>query len=385
MTTPPPATVGMSLEQVDTPALLLDLDAFEANLQKLADEARAAGIKLRPHAKTHKSPSVALRQMALGAVGSCCQKVSEAEAMVNGGVPDVYISNQVVGEVKYNRLAALATRARISTCVDDRVQAEGLNAAAGRFGVVLDVLVEVDVGAARCGVAPGAPVAELAALVAGLPHLRFGGLQAYQGAAQHKRTPEERGAAIAECVRRVQESQAALAAAGLDCPLVTGAGTGTYPLEIASGVYGELQAGSYAFMDADYAKNRDAAGGQALAFAHSLFVYTTLMSRTRDDQAIVDAGLKALSVDSGMPWVQNLEGGGQAGGTLAGGVEYLKASDEHGTLRLTSPQPHLQVGRKLMLIPGHCDPTINLYDWYVCIRKGRVEALWPISARGMLW
>ncbi|MDH4247887.1 MAG: DSD1 family PLP-dependent enzyme [Deltaproteobacteria bacterium] len=371
MTTPPPAVIGMPLSEVETPALLLDLDAFERNLKRLAQDVAGTGLRLRPHAKTHKSPTVALAQMALGAVGSCCQKVSEAEAMVNGGVPDVYVSNQVVGAVKWRRLAQLARRARVSTCVDDPMQIQGLSRAAQDAGVTLDVLVELNVGADRCGVNPGEPVAELALQISKAPGLRFAGIQAYQGAAQHQRTPAEREASIAEAVRRIGRSREALTARGLTCETVTGAGTGTYPLEMASGVYHELQAGSYAFMDVDYAKNRDAKGGQALSFEHSLFVYATVVSRPIPERAVLDAGLKSLSVDSGLPLVHGMPD-----------VEYQRAADEHGKLLLKDPKRPLAVGDKLMLIPGHCDPTINLYDWYVCVRGGRVEALWAITARG---
>ncbi len=370
-TTRPPAEIGMSWKEVDTPALLLELDAFDRNLKTLSDAVAGSGVILRPHSKTHKSPIVALRQMSLGAVGVCCQKVSEAEAMVNGGVPDVYVSNEVVGESKWTRLAALATRARISVCVDDPLQVQGLNAAAKRFGVILDVLVELNVGADRCGVEPGEPVLRLAEVVAAAPSLRFGGLQAYHGTAQHKRTPAERREAIQQALARIAETRNTLDRRGIACTRITGAGTGTFRLELASGVYNELQAGSYVFMDADYARNLDETGQPVREFEHSLFVYATVMSRPVPQRAILDAGLKALSVDSGMPRVVGLDG-----------VEYVRAADEHGKLELRDASLRLAVGDKLRLIPGHCDPTVNLYDWFVGIRHGIVESLWPITARG---
>ena len=210
----PPATIGMPLAEIDTPALLIDLDAFERNLQRMAAFAAKAGVRLRAHAKTHKSPIIAARQVALGAVGVCCQKVSEAEAMVEGGIGDVLVSNEVAGAAKLERLADLARRARIGVCVDDPANVAELEAAAARAGASLDVLVEIDVGAQRCGVAPGEPAARIAELVAAAPHLRFAGLQAYHGSAQHVRDAGERRDHIVRAVALVQETLRALRAWG---------------------------------------------------------------------------------------------------------------------------------------------------------------------------
>ena len=363
-----PAEIGMSLAEVDTPALILELDAFERNLDRMDASLAGKSIKVRPHAKNHKCPEIALRQIKRGAVGVCCQKASEAEAMVEGGVPDVLISNEVVGAAKVKRVAALAKRARVAVCADDAGNVAALDEAARAAGVRLDVLVEINVGANRCGVEPGEPAVKLAQAIAGSKHLRFAGLQAYQGGAQHLRKVEERRAAIEKACERVKLTTDALAKAGIACEKVTGAGTGTYLFEAVSGVYHELQAGSYIFMDVDYAKNEWTESGSP-RFEHSLFVWTTMMSRPTAERGVVDAGLKASSVDSGMPRVADVEG-----------AEYVKASDEHGVLKLTGAR--LAVGDKLKLIPGHCDPTVNLYDHYVCVRGGVVEALWPITARG---
>jgi len=371
MTTRPPAEVGMPLEAVDTPALLLDLDAFEKNLARLAAAASSAGVRLRPHAKSHKCPVIALRQMASGAVGVCCQKVSEAEAMVYGGVSDVLVSNQIVGAPKIARLVSLARQARVAVCVDDASNVAALNDAATTFGVRLPVLVEVNVGADRCGVEPGEPALALARQIAASTGLRFAGLQAYHGAAQHIRDYAKRKEAIDAAAEKTRRTVELLRRHGLACELVSGAGTGTYPFEAASGIWNELQAGSYIFMDADYLKNLKPDGTPGSEFAPSLFVYATVMSRPTKDRAILDAGLKALSVDAGMPSVAGMQD-----------VEYLRASDEHGKLTLHDPARALPLGSKLRLIPGHCDPTVNMYDWYVCYRNNRVEALWPITARG---
>jgi 3-hydroxy-D-aspartate aldolase len=369
MTFRPAAEIGMPLAAVDTPCLLLELDAFERNLKRLPESLAGRNIKLRPHAKSHKCPAIALRQLALGAVGVCCQKVSEAEAMVAGGIDDVLIANEVVGAAKLKLLAELNQRAHVAVCADDAGNVAALDAAARTAGVTLDVLIEIDVGAHRCGVAPGAPAGALAKQVVSSRNLRFAGLQAYQGAAQHVRRVADRREAIARAVEQVQTTRRMLAAADIQCDYVTGAGTGSYMFEAASAVYHEVQAGSYIFMDADYARNEWTESGIP-QFEHSLFVWTTVMSTPAPDRVVVDAGLKASSVDSGMPRVADYSD-----------VEYAKASDEHGVLQLKGAT-RFKLGDKLKLIPGHCDPTVNLYDWYVCIRNGRVEALWPITARG---
>ena len=368
----PPARIGTPLADVDTPALVLELDVFEANLRRLAESLEGRAVKVRPHAKSHKCPQIAMRQIALGAVGVCCQKVSEAEALVEGGVGDVLIANEVVGRVKLMRLAALAKQARVAVCADNADNVQALDAAAREYGVTLDVLVEINVGANRCGVEPGEPAVQLARAIASAANLRFAGLQAYHGSAQHLRKVEERRAAIESAVARVRATRDLLAKAGIPCLKVTGAGTGTYLFEAASTVYDELQPGSYIFMDADYAKNDWTESGIP-RFEHSLFVWTTVMSRTTPERAIVDAGLKASSIDSGMPRIAD-----------GGPAEYVKASDEHGVIQVNGA-PGYAVGDKLKLIPGHCDPTVNLYDHFICMRNGRVEAIWPITARGALW
>ena len=372
-----PASAGLPLFEVDTPALVIDLDAFERNLQRMADMASGYDVRLRPHAKTHKSPIIARRQIALGATGICCQKVSEAEIMVAGGVDDILISNQVVGKRKLMRLAALASQANVSVCVDHADNAADLNRAAERFGVKIDVLVEVDVGAGRCGVLPGGDAVALAKVVAGKPQLRFAGLQAYHGSAQHIRDPDDRRAAIDGAISSTRKTVDMLQAAGLDCRIIGGAGTGTFPIEAGSGLYNELQAGSYIFLDADYARNRGADG--AGSFEHALFVYATVMSRPGKQRAIVDAGLKAFSVDSGLPEPFR-----------SPGAKYVNAADEHGVLDICATAQDVELGDKMLLVPGHCDPTVNLHDWYVGVRRlggadAYVEAIWPVAARGAVF
>ncbi len=371
MTTPPPAEIGMSLDEVDTPALLIDLDAFEANLLRLPQEVAGRPVRLRPHAKTHKCPIIALKQIALGAVGVCVQKVGEAEAMVHGGVRDVLVTNEIVGRRKLRRLAALARLARVAVCVDDRGQVQAIEQAASEADVTLPVYVEIDIGSNRCGVEPGAPALALAREIGAMPHLAFAGLQAYHGSAQHLRGWDERRRAIDTAARKAAQTRDLLEQNGIPCPVVTGAGTGSFAFEAESGVYTELQCGSYIFMDADYRRNLDRDGAPVGTFRPSLFVWATVMSRPNEQRAIVDAGLKALAFDSGPPLVWDEPA-----------ALYERASDEHGRIAITAATNRLRIGDKVRLLPGHCDPTVNLYDWYVCIRGNRVEALWPITARG---
>ena len=369
----PPARPGMREDEVDTPALILDLDAFEHNLDRMAALLAPTKTRLRAHAKTHKSAVVALQQIRRGAIGQCVQKVGEAEALAWGGVGDILVSNEVVGPSKLARLAALAKIAKVALCVDDARQIDAAETAAADAGIRLSVLVEIDVGAARCGVQPGPDAVALAKQIAASKHLIFGGLQAYHGSAQHKRTIAERKVMIDFATEGSRRTVEQLRQQGLDCPIVGGAGTGTFELESHSGVYTEIQAGSYAFMDADYARNMDAAGQPVGTFRHSLFVLATVMSAPRPGLAVLDAGHKAAPTDSGFPLIwQRPE------------IRYVSASDEHGKLEFAAETESPKLGEKLRLVPGHCDPTVDRYDWYVGVRNGRVECLWPVSARGAM-
>lgn len=373
-----PALVGMCLDEVETPALIVDLDALESNIATMAQWAQSAGVRLRPHSKTHKSAMLASKQMQAGAVGVCCQKVSEAEALVAAGVSNVLVSNEVWGRSKLDLLASLARQAWIGVCVDDARNVDDVAAAAVRAGSTINVLVEINVGANRCGVEPGKPAVDLARQVAKKRGaLRFAGLQAYHGSAQHMRTPEERSTAITTAAEKVRSTLELLREGRLECEIVGGAGTGTYALEGASGLWNELQAGSYVFMDADYARNRNENGGPISTFDHALFVLVTVMSATPGVRSVIDAGHKALGNDSGFPDIWRRPD-----------LRYERPSDEHGVLVPASTGANLpDAGARLLLVPGHCDPTVNLYDWYVGVRglhgeNARVEALWPVTSRG---
>jgi D-serine deaminase-like pyridoxal phosphate-dependent protein len=277
----------------------------------------------------------------------------------------------VIGGRKLRRLASLAKDATIGLCFDAAEQVDAASRAARELGVELGGLVEIEVGMERCGVAPGRSAAALARRIADAPNLKFRGLQAYHGRAQHLPTYQERAQAIAFAIDAVADTLRALEAEKLACGIVSGAGTGTFALEAASGVYNELQVGSYVFMDTEYARIGGRDGGRYTEFEHSLFVLASVISVPAADRAIVDAGLKSYSAERGPPWVHGRPG-----------VEVTGVSDEHGKLKVEPNAQPLSLGDKLWLIPGHCDPTVNLHDWYVGVRNGRVETLWPISARG---
>ena len=368
-----PAMVGMDEADIQTPCLVLDLDALERNIIKMGQFAKDKNMRHRVHGKMHKSVDVALLQEKLGgSCGVCCQKVSEAEAFVRGGIKDVLVSNQVRDPAKIDRLARLPKLgARAICCVDDLANIADLSAAAVKHGTQIECLVEIDCGAGRCGVQSAEDVVAIATAIDAAEGLKFAGLQAYQGAMQHLDDYQERKAKIEIAVAMVAEAVAALKSVGLECDIVGGGGTGSYYFEGESGVYNELQCGSYAFMDADYGRilDRDGKRIDQGEWQNALFLLTSVMSHAKADKAICDAGLKAQSVDSGLPVIFGRTD-----------VEYIKCSDEHGVI--ADPDGVLKVGDKLKLVPGHCDPTCNVHDWYVGVRNGKVEALWPITARG---
>ena len=368
-----PAEPGMTVSEIDTPALVIELDKFESNLKIMADYCAQQKINLRPHAKTHKSLEVAALQIDRGAVGICCQKVSEAEIFVAGGIQDVFITNELVGSKKISRLVNLAKQARISVCVDNAQNIRSLSAAAQQSRIDLNVFLEVDIGGGRCGVAPGKPTLEMVRTIDNTPYLNFQGLQVYHGKAQHIRSFSDRRDAISQSLETVLDILNEIEASEFLCPVISGAGTGSYLFEAGSGIYTELQCGSYIFMDADYGSILSAQGNNLLdSFENSLFVLTSVMSKPSSMNAVCDAGLKAHSIDSGLPTVSKRPS-----------ILYRHASDEHGVLE--DKEGSLSLGDKLYLVPGHCDPTVNLHDWYVGVRNGLVESIWPVSARGMIF
>ncbi len=371
-----PAAIGMDEKDIQTPCLVVDLDAMERNIKKMGDFARKMGMRHRSHGKMHKSVDVQLIQQELGgACGVCCQKVSEAEAFARGGIKDVLVSNQVRDPAKIDRLARIPKLgARTICCVDDPENVPDLSAAATKHGTQIECLVEIDCGAGRCGVTTTPEVVAIAKAIDAAPGLKFAGIQAYQGAMQHLDSYDERKAKTDIAIAMVRDAVDTLKAEGLECDIVGGGGTGSYYFEGSSGVYNELQCGSYAFMDADYGRILDKDGNRIDQgeWENALFILTSVMSHAKADKAICDAGLKAQSVDSGLPFIYGRDD-----------VEYVKCSDEHGVI--ADPDGVLKVNDKLKLVPGHCDPTCNVHDWYVGVRNGKVETVWPVTARGLAY
>lgn len=368
-----PAKVGMDEADIQTPCLILDLDALERNIKKMGDYAKDHNMRHRSHGKMHKSVDVQKLQEELGgAVGICSQKVSEAEVFARGGIKDILVSNQVRDPAKIDRLAKLPKLgAKITVCLDDVNNVAELSEAAVKNGTELNCYIEIDCGAGRCGVTTTEAVVEIAKAIDAAENLKFTGIQAYQGAMQHMDSYSDRKAKTQVAIDQVQEAVEALEKIGLKPEFVSGGGTGSYYFESNSGVYNELQCGSYAFMDADYGRILDEDGNRIDAgeWENALFLLTSVMSHTKPDKAIVDAGLKTQSVDSGLPFIYGRDD-----------VEYVKCSDEHGVV--SDPNGVLKINEKLKLVPGHCDPTCNIHDWYVGVRSGKVESVWPVSARG---
>jgi 3-hydroxy-D-aspartate aldolase len=338
-------------EELDTPVLTIDTDALDRNIACMKEMTEAAGVSYRPHAKTHKSAAIARMQIDAGAVGVCCAKLGEAEVLASEGIDNILITTPVVGESKIGRLLAARNMAQISVVADNEDNINMLGSMAQLGGVVLDVLIEVDIGQGRCGVPPGPEAARLARIVAGHQCLNFAGLQGYQGKIQMTVDPSER--------------------AGLHVGIRTGGGTGSSPFDLDRGLLTEIQTGSYVFMDSRYG-SIGWPGANAPPFENALHILTAVVSKPAPDRAIVDAGLKSASNDHGPPAVVGIEG-----------CVFEYGGDEHGILRMEDGgEVPLNVGDKLLLTPSHCDTTINLYDQYIVLKDDEVIDVWPIDTRG---
>lgn len=360
-----PAPVGTPREELETPCLLIELDRMERNLARMAEFFRGKPAKLRPHAKTHKCPLIAQKQIALGAIGITCAKLGEAEVLVDGGIRDVLIANEIVDRVKIARLAALAHRADVMVAVDDPRNVQDLNDAAMASGCRIRVLVDVDIGMNRCGVPPGDPALELARRVRAQPALEFEGLMGYEGHAVRKPTFEERSALAKEAIGKLIETRQLLERSGMEVRIVSAGGTGTYA---TTGVFpgvSEVQAGTYVFNDA--ARIRI-----GVDFEPALSVLTTVMSRPKSGRVILDAGLKSISQDLAPPILKDLPD-----------LKLIGLKAEHLVAELVEGSRFdPRVGDRIEVIPGYADTTINLHDSYTGLRQGRVEGVWPVAARG---
>ena len=352
------------LDDLDTPCLTVDLDVFERNVRSCFS--RLAGVDVRPHLKTAKSPVVARLLLNAGATGVCVAKLSEAEVMLAGGIEDVLITSEIAGPVKVRRLARLVSKwpaARVRIVVDSW---DGASAIDDALSGTLETLIEVNVGQNRCGVAPEDALA-LADRIRGLERLRLVGLQGYEGNLQHVRDAEERRRLCDVSMTRLAAAAEQVRAGGHDIDVVTTGGTGTAEFCAAHEAVTEVQPGSFAFMDADYLDT----GG--IPYESSLVAIATVISRPAPDRAVIDAGLKTLSDDSGPARLVGVPG-----------WSYQHGGDEHGLLT-PNGEPHrleLRVGDRVSLIPSHIDPTINLHDVMYAHRGGRIEATWAVAARG---
>lgn len=361
----PAALIGSPFEEIDTPALLLDLDLMERNIARMAEAFRSLSAKLRPHAKTHKTPIIGQKQIAAGAIGITCAKLGEAEVMVEGGIRDVLIANQIVGAPKIRRLISLAHHANLTVAVDDARNVEELSQAAQAAQVSLRVLVEVNVGLNRCGVQPGEPALILARQVASAPGLKFAGLMGYEGHLVFVPSLEERAHRVHTDLQALIETVNLIEAQGLPVEIVSAGGTGTALLTGRLPRITEIQAGSYVFMDGRYKTI------EGVDFDCALTLLTTIVSRPRPDRIIVDAGMKTLTHEFGLPRFKGQDN-----------LDLLSLSEEHGTVKLHDPSVALRPGEKLEIIPSHGDTTLNIHDYYYGVRNGRVEVVWPIAARG---
>jgi D-serine deaminase-like pyridoxal phosphate-dependent protein len=358
--------------RLNTPSLILDLDLLDANIAKMARLCADNGIGLRPHAKSHKSIEIARRQLIAGAVGICCAKLGEAEIFAAGGIGSILITSPVVTEEGCRRLAALNRLCPdLMVVADSEANVTALSGAASASERTLNIIIDLDVGQHRTGIAPGQGAVALAGMIAAGPELSLAGIQGYAGHLQHVEHRREREAATLAAMTLLAQTREAIEREGLACPVVTGGGTGTFDLDPGAGALTDLQAGSYLFMDGQYNDvwEKD---GEAPPFATSLFVQTTVISANHPGIATADGGLKAFAADAGPPRI--------VGGAPEGAI-YLARSDEHGRIELP-PGHALAVGTTVTCAVPHCDPTVNLYDHYHVVRGDTLVDIWPVDARG---
>jgi D-serine deaminase-like pyridoxal phosphate-dependent protein len=360
--------LGCTLDELDTPALCIDLDAMEANIRAMAARCREHGVGWRPHSKAHKSPAIAQLEITAGALGVTCAKLGEAEVMADAGVDDILIANQIVGPAKMRRLVRLCTVARPIVAVDDWAQVRPMSEAMSVNGVRLRVIIEVDIGMHRSGAAPGEPTMRLAEQVMRSPGLEFAGIMGYEGHLLQLEDPEQKEREIRAAIRTLVDQRDALVRAGMPCPIVSAGGTGSCAITMTCPGVTELQAGGLIFMDAFYRHRchvRD--------FQFALKLITTVVSRPTPERAIVDAGRKTHYMDSHPPLVIGRED-----------IRFVRLSAEHGQLELGPSAQDLKVGDRLEFIPGYSDFTTVMHDEFYGFRDGKLEIIWPLVGRGKI-
>jgi D-serine deaminase-like pyridoxal phosphate-dependent protein len=359
--------------KLQTPALVVDLDGMERNIAKMAEHAKAHGIALRPHAKTHKSVEIAKRQIAAGALGQCCAKLGEAEALAEGGIDSILLTSPVVTDGGVERLMALNARTNdlMATC-DNLAIARKLDAAAQANGKKLKVFVDIDPGMSRTGIRPGDGAVELVEYVANAKGLTLAGMQCYAGQAQHMESPNERRSASLGVMKEFGELRDRLKAKGIVPPIFSGGGTGTFDIDVDARVLTELQVGSYVFMDRQYNDVWEKPG-ERTPFETSLFVHSTVISANRDGLATTDAGLKSFATDAEPPRIAT---------GAPDGATYFFFGDEQGGVIYPREGKKLTHGDQIACVVPHCDPTVNLYEVYHAVRGDTLEAIWRVDARG---
>lgn len=363
---------GITKHDLTTPALLLDLDLLELNIEKMSRHARESAISLRPHGKSHKCPEIALRQIKAGALGLSVATIREAEAMAAAGVKGLFITSELVGQNKIERLIRLArTQPETMSVVDNLRHAQHLSEAAVAAKVDLNIMLDVDPGGRRTGVPGGDDAITLAEQIMKLPNLKLRGLHAYSGSSAHVLGFEARREHSTKAMMPALETFAQLKRIGMPVEILSGGSTGTYNIDPALEGMTELQVGSYIFMDVEYRLIGGKNGAVYDDFAPSLSVLATVISKNYPDRATVDAGIKAFATDS------------QSGPEIKGvtGVSYSFGGDEHGILHLGSPSREIKFGDRLEFIVPHCDPNVNLYDRIYCLRGEQVEAVWRTVGR----
>lgn len=365
---------GLSKEDLPTPSLLVDLDKLEGNLHKMSQHAKSASIQLRPHAKTHKCPEIAKRQIAAGALGVCTSTIHEAEVMAAAGIQGLLITSELVGKNKIERLLRLARKQPETLAVVDHAShAEQLSDAAAAAKLTLNVMIDIDPIGRRTGILPGDDAFGLAERIMKMPHLKLRGIHSYSGASSHVTGFEARKEHSHKVMQTPLESFFRMKKAGMPVEIMSGGSTGTYNIDpsINKGMT-ELQVGSYVFMDVDYRRVGGQSGSVYEDFTPSLSVLATVISKNHPDRATVDAGYKAFATDRKFgPEIQGVTG-----------VEYQFNGDEHGALIFNNPSQEIRLGDRLEFIVPHCDPNVNLYDRLFCVRGQKVVAVWPVAGRG---
>jgi len=360
-------SVGVSVDELDTPALLVDLDIMEANIARAAEECRANGIQWRPHFKGQKTPEIVRKEMEAGAIGSTCAKLGEAEVLVEAGITDLLVANQIVGPQKIARLIALIGKGDVKVAVDSRAVSDPIGAAAAAAGKVQGVLIEVNTGMNRAGTEPGADTVALAKHIAATPGLKLRGIMGWEAHAVAIADGNEKSAVVADAIGHLVETAKAIRAAGIECEIVSCGGTGTFPYCARQPGVTEIQAGGLIFSDELY---RTKFG---LGFPQALTVLATVVARPTPTRVILDAGKKTMSNDAAAPRPLGVESSKPVG-----------LSAEHTTVVLDAPSDMPKVGDKMQFVVGYSDTTVHLHEKIQAIRNGRVEETWVVKARGKL-